>query len=142
MIFDDEDDGPAIERSPEHKLRHNLFGVLVCTGMAHLVMTTFEIPNISYIRVFLIGFIYAALSISVKLGHKNAFHHSAIAAITSMVSIGIEFMISGSHYVASSLIIFDLVVVYFYTQYLRLEKSNTLDSDMAPLANAELETDA
>lgn len=103
-------------RSEKHKIKHLLFGILVCTGMAHLIMTTFEVPNIglfSNIRIFLVGAVYTALGLLVKYGEDRFINISGIACSVGMLTAIIEYAITGSHYVATTLIIFDIAVIYY-----------------------------
>lgn len=119
MMFGDEF-GPKPVRSEKHKLRHVLYGILVCTGMAHLILTTFEVPNLglfSNIRIFIVGAIYTGLGLAVKYSHEKYVNISAIACALGMLSGITEYAISGSHFLATTLLLFDLMVIYYVFRY-------------------------
>lgn len=107
-------------RSEKHKIKHLLFGILVCTGMAHLILTTFDVPNIglfSNIRIFIVGAIYTSLGLLVKYSEDRFVNLSGTACAIGMLSAIIEYAITGSHYVATTLIIFDIAVIYYVYRF-------------------------
>lgn len=115
-----EDDELDKIHSETHKVMHAMFGIFACTGMAHLVMTTFDVPGISYARVFLVGAFYVTLGITVKLGHHRTVYFSIAAAVFSMFGSLIEFMITGSHFLATGLVVFDAITIFLVQKYLRV----------------------
>ncbi len=115
-MFEDENELPNV-RSKPHKIKHQMFGIFVCTGMAHLVLTTFEVPDISYVRIFLVGAFYVTLSLSVKLGHERAVYLSIAAAMFSTFSSLIEYLLLGGNVIASGLIMFDAFTIYLVWKY-------------------------
>ncbi|MEL6789596.1 MAG: hypothetical protein AAGL18_04290 [Pseudomonadota bacterium] len=120
MMIDETYNGEKPLRSEKHKIRHLLFGILVCTGMAHLIMTTFEVPNIGFwsnVRIFFVGAVYTALGLLVKYGDEKFVNYSAIACSVGMLSAIIEYAWTGSHYVATTLIIFDIAVIYYVYRF-------------------------
>jgi len=130
MLFEDK---PKIRIASEgHKIRHNLFGILVCTGMAHLVLTTFEVPNISYIRIFIVGAVFITLGVIQRYKDEKYVKPCAIAAALSMVSCFIEFAISGSHPLATSLVVFDLMTIALVTRYMNLSEEDKTDTLILP----------
>ena len=125
----DLDDEPVVVRSEAHKTKHVLFVILVCTGMAHLVMTTFQVPGISYIRVFLVGAVFVAVGLLVKMGHEKLVPLSIGAALFSAFSSLLEYMISGSNFLASALVSFDVMIIFYVLRYIRLKDLPFPDGD-------------
>jgi len=117
----DLDDTPPPPRSKAHQYKHAMFGIFVCTGMAHLVLTTFDISGISYIRVFIVGAIYVGLGLTVKMGKEKAVYCGAIIAVLSTVSSMVEVLISGSHFLATMLTVFDVISIFFVLNYVRVK---------------------
>ena len=111
-----------VERPIGLQLRHNLFGLLVCTGMAHLVLTTFDVPGISYVRVFMVGAIYVCLGVFVRFRHEKWVPVAAAFAGLSLLSGVTEYAITGSHILATTLLLFHLLAIAMSTRYMRLSQ--------------------
>lgn len=119
-MFENDDEVVKV-RSKPHKIKHQMFGIFVCTGMAHLVLTTFDVPGISYIRIFLVGAAYIALSLSIKMGHEKAVYLSIATAVFSMFGALFEFLLLGGHFIPSSLVLFDGLTIFLVLSYLRVK---------------------
>jgi len=118
------DETTPITPTREKHLRHILYGILVCTGMAHLVLTTFEVENISYIRIFIVGAIYVGLGLNMKFARTGKLVTlTGIAAGLCLVSGIIEVMVIGGHYLAISLLIFDIAIIYYVLRHRALVRS-------------------
>ncbi len=116
MMFEEE----LIINSEQHKWKHKMFGVFVCTGMAHLVLTTFEVPDVSYIRIFLVGAFYIYLAIAIRIGQESPVFVAAGVATFSMFSSLAEYLVLGGHFSASMLVMFDGITIFLILNYIRM----------------------
>ncbi len=118
------DETTPIKSTREKHLRHILYGILVCTGMAHLVLTTFEVENISYIRIFIVGAIYVGFGLNMKFAKTGKLvPMTGIVTGLCLVSGIVEVMAIGGHYLAISLLIFDIAIIYYVLRHRALVRS-------------------